>query len=66
VVFVHLDRLYNNVYFKKGKDEVDFFIPEENLNIQVCFQLNEQNFEREISPLLKQDGKKILIYFDMI
>lgn len=65
-VFLELKRKYNNIYFKLAKTEIDFFIPKKNLNIQVCYELNEDNFEREIKPLLKQEWQNILVYFNKI
>jgi len=34
-----------------------------NLYIQVVYNLNFENIEREIKYLSKQKGKKVLIYF---
>ena len=64
IIFLDLKRKYNDIYFKLSKKEIDFFIPEKKLNIQVCYELNEENFERETKTLLKQDWKKILVYFN--
>ncbi|UFX82766.1 hypothetical protein [Candidatus Absconditicoccus praedator] len=45
-------------------NEIDFYLPDINTNIQVCYELSEENIQREVDPLLKQDGKNILVYFD--
>ena len=39
-------------------------MPDIETNIQVCFNLDETNIDREVNPLLKQDWKNILVYFD--
>jgi predicted AAA+ superfamily ATPase len=63
-VLLELLKKYDKVYFKKNWKEIDFYIEEKNLNIQVCYELNIENLDREIKPLLKQDGEKILVYFE--
>lgn len=54
LVFTHLNHIYpNRIFFLREKYEVDFFVPDENQLIQVCFNLNEINTrEREINALL--------------
>jgi predicted AAA+ superfamily ATPase len=52
------------VFYKANLQEVDFFVADKNLNIQVCYELNQWNFDREIQPLKKQEWEKILIYFE--
>jgi len=64
IVFLELIRRWYNVYYKLWKEEIDFFIPEVDLNIQVCWDLTEDNFEREVKPLLKQQWKKVVVYFE--
>jgi len=61
-----LKKKYNKIFYKENVDEIDFYIEEENLNIQVCYELNSENIQREIKPLLKQNWKKILVYFSKI
>jgi hypothetical protein len=36
------------------------------MNIQVCYELNESNIDREVKPLLKQEWKKIILYFNKL
>lgn len=63
-VYIKLLRKYKDVYFLSKNYEIDFFIPENDLYIQVVYELNYENFEREIKNLKKQKGKKYLIYFE--
>ncbi len=44
----------NRVFFYKEKIEVDFYIPEDSLAIQVCYSLEKpETYKREVSALLK-------------
>lgn len=63
-VFFELKKKYNEIYFLKKNYEIDFFISKENKFIQVVYNLNYENLERETKNLLRQDWKKILIYFE--
>jgi predicted AAA+ superfamily ATPase len=64
-VYLNLKKKYNKIFYKEDKNEIDFYIPEKNLNIQVCYNLNSENIEREILPFKNQKSEKnILIYFD--
>jgi predicted AAA+ superfamily ATPase len=63
MVFLELLRKFWNVFYKSNWWEVDFFIPEKDLNIQVCFNLTDDNIERELNSLLKQRWERILVYF---
>jgi len=62
LVFWELKKKFDKVYYKKNGLEIDFFVEEENLNIQVCYELNKQNLDREIKPFSKSGCKNILIY----
>ena len=62
IIFLELKKKFNKVYFKKNGSEIDFFIEEKNLNIQVCYELNIDNLERETKPFIKSEWKNILIY----
>ena len=58
LVAVNLLRKYGRtdaVYFYNNEIEVDFYIPDESLAIQVCYNLdnNEGTFDREVNALLK-------------
>lgn len=63
IIFLELKKKYEKVFYKKNGSEIDFFIEEGKINIQVCYELNLSNLEREIKPFLKNDNEKnILIY----
>jgi len=66
VVLNHLKQKFEAVsYLKQNKYEIDFVLKEVNLAIQVCYELNEENFDREIYWLTKVKCKnKYLIYFN--
>lgn len=57
LVAIHLHNLYGDklYYIKSAKTgiDVDFYIPEENLAVQVAYSLDGDAREREISNLLK-------------
>lgn len=54
-VAIHLKRLGKEFYYYKGKTEreTDFLIPKDKQAIQVCYEFNENNNEREIRGLLE-------------
>jgi hypothetical protein len=58
-VAVHLKRLGKEFYYYKGKTgaECDFVLPKEKTAMQVCYQLSEDNRDREIKGLLEAAGK---------
>lgn len=49
LVFLNLIKKYGNPKYKDAKNEIDFYIEKDQLNIQVCYDLNDENFERETS-----------------
>ena len=54
IVFLHLRRKYQEIYYYREERECDFVIREKGkvtAAIQVCAQLNEENKEREIGGL---------------
>jgi len=53
-IYLNLKKNYKKIFYKENWTEIDFYIEEINTNIQVCYELNETNIEREIKPLLKQ------------
>lgn len=56
IVFVELLRCQQSVYMHKGKGECDFVIEKHNtINhiIQVCYDVNEKNKQREINGLVE-------------
>lgn len=65
LIYLNLKKKYDKIFYKENKTEIDFYIPEKDMNVQVCYMLNNENLEREIKPLLKQKTwEKILIYFE--
>lgn len=56
IVALHLKRLYHNqlYYFKSSKTgiDIDFYIPEKNMAIQVTYTLNDMDKDREIKSLV--------------
>ncbi|GHT53248.1 ATP-binding protein [Bacteroidia bacterium] len=66
-VAVQLRRLYGkDVYFYQQGTEVDFYVPEKQLAVQVCYSLHDiETREREINALL-QMSKRIEIKRMMI
>ena len=59
IVFIQLYRKYwDNIYFLKNWSETDFIInKKENIVIQVCYDLNKKNYDREISWCLNWMNK---------
>jgi len=52
IVFQNLRRKYQKIYYFKEKHECDFIIKDkQTIAIQVCYNLNEENKEREINGL---------------
>ena len=55
-VFLQLRRRYNEIYYYREKHECDFLYKEKGKikgAIQVCYLLNDENFEREVSGLVE-------------
>jgi len=55
-VFINLRRKYNEIFYFQEKNECDFVIKEKTKItkvIQVCYDLNEQNKDRELNGLLE-------------
>jgi predicted AAA+ superfamily ATPase len=71
-IFLHLRRKYKEIFYFKGKGECDFLVKEQNkikTAIQVSYDLNEENKQREFDGLLEavkkfnlQDG--LILTFD--
>jgi len=52
LVFLYLRRTYKEIYYFKENQEVDFFVPESRILINVSFKIDSQKtFDREISAL---------------
>ena len=78
VMLLELEKKFGQVFFKRTEagekwcekaSEIDFFIKTrdaqlftKDLHIQACYQLNQKNYEREISPLQQVEGEKVLVY----
>lgn len=55
LVFLHLRRKHKHIFYYKHKGECDFVTMEKNRvkeAIQVCFTINNENFDREYNGLL--------------
>ena len=71
-VYIHLKRNFKEIYYFKQKGECDFVIKEGSKItdcLQVCYNLNSDNFQREINGLLEamqyfelNEGKIITLY----
>ena len=56
IVYVELKRSNKEIYYYSGKNECDFLVKEGSkitMAIQVCYELNKGNKEREINGLLE-------------
>ncbi len=63
-IYLHLKRKYKKIFYKENNQEIDFYIPDIDTNIQVCYTLDESNIERETESLKKQEWKNILVCFE--
>lgn len=63
-VFLELRKKYSEIYFLNKNYEIDFYIPEKKSYIQVIYELNFDNLERETKNLLKYEFNKYVIYFE--
>ena len=56
IVFIELRRRYNEIYYLKGKQEVDFYIhsmaPEQLINVALSIA-DKKTYEREVSGLFE-------------
>ena len=59
LVAIQLHRLYGNeVFYYQNGVEVDFYIPEKQLAIQVCYDISDESTsKREINALLKMNSR---------
>jgi hypothetical protein len=61
LVFLHLRRKYKEIYYFKEKQEVDFFVPQDKLLINVSFKIDDtKTFNREVTAL-KEAMEKLKI-----
>jgi uncharacterized protein len=61
IIFLELLKKYDKIFYKKNWSEIDFYVPDTKTNIQVCFDLNIENYKREISWFIPWEDN-ILIY----
>jgi predicted AAA+ superfamily ATPase len=53
IVFTHLRRKYNEVFYLLEDKEIDFYIPNDKLLINVCYDLSsKETLERELSSIV--------------
>lgn len=60
LVFIELRRRKNELYYHYGKNECDFVVKDLNKikeSIQVCYELNDENKDREINGLIEAMDK---------
>jgi len=65
-IYLNLKKNYKKIFYKEDINEIDFYVEDIGMNIQVCYELNESNIDREVKPLLKQEWKKIILYFNKL
>ena len=56
LVYIHLRRKFTELYYFHENSECDFVIKEKNVVtqvIQVCYHINDDNFDREYKGLLE-------------
>ncbi|SBV97531.1 conserved hypothetical protein [uncultured Dysgonomonas sp.] len=56
LIFLHLRRKYKQIFYYKDRGECDFVAMEKNTikeAIQVCLNINDENFDREYNGLLE-------------
>jgi len=52
LVFLHLRQKYQDIYYFKEKQEIDFFIPQDKLLINVSYKIEDnKTLQREIKSL---------------
>ena len=65
-IYLNLKKNYKKIFYKENINEIDFYIEDIDTNIQACYELNESNIDREKKPLLQQEWKNTIIYFNKI
>lgn len=56
LVFLHLRRTYKQIFYYKDRGECDFIVMDKHAvkeALQVCLNLNDENFDREYNGLLE-------------
>jgi uncharacterized protein len=56
LVYIHLRRKFSEIYYFHGKGECDFIVKDREVitqAIQVCYYINDDNFNREYNGLLE-------------
>lgn len=61
LVFLHLIRNHSDLKYKDSKNEIDFYREKDKENIQVCYELTDENFDRETYFWKDTTSKNILI-----
>jgi len=66
VVFWELSKRFENVVYRKTDAyEIDFIVTEKSMAVQVCYQLNQANIDREVKFLkVSNFQKNYLVYFE--
>ena len=63
IILWELIRRWETIYFKKNEKEIDFYSETTDTDYQICYELNNEDITRELTPLEKSTAKhKILIY----
>lgn len=64
-VYCALNRCFPKIsYIKSNYNEIDFVVPDKDLFIQVCYELNLSNIDRENKYFLENKSKnKFIVYF---
>jgi predicted AAA+ superfamily ATPase len=66
IIFSELNRRFENVIYRKNNSyEIDFIILEKSIAIQICYDLNTDNLNREIKCFSESNFKNnYLVYFN--
>lgn len=59
-VFLHLRKRHKGIFYFKGKNECDFVVKEKGKitsAVQVCYELHEENKERELNGIVEAAAK---------
>lgn len=59
LVFLHLKKHFEQIYFYKRNYEVDFYIPEIEMIVQVCYSLDDMETEKRELQTIEKSMKEI-------
>lgn len=59
LVFLHLKRNYSEFYYYKKELEVDFYIPEKNILIQVSYDISDNETEKREIKAIEKAAKEL-------